>query len=526
MALIVPLRVGFQGITVSKKTMNTIAFRFGLTCKYYKLSKQLHRLSTATIHCNPMVQDSRDKWLKTAQSFVRDPIHLPLGVDNTIIDMVDKATNGTNVLHIMDKHNQDINDASVYNKAMQKCGVFKDWQSVHKIMKLLLSHTSIQPDLISFNIFVNNMALSDSPITCIQYLEIMIKQYAIKPDVITFASVIKSLRRQNKWKEAAKCWTLMTDKYDLKPHNILYCEMISVYSRAGQMDDANKILNEYTERVHNNEMELDVVIFNAYLNGFSRVGDMKGIQSVLTLLDEYGLECTENTITDVMRGCVKAKQYMQCMTVLKQWMDVKGKTPNPNMMKLKCLCFVQMIREHKGSFDEKYKLYLRLRDTIHNELMLYGMEVNADIARTELSGAIFLYAADATEVVDVFETLLKKGYIGYQNYQRNGPMCIDLHLFTLSEAQFIVRYLFGFKLNQIMDETRDCTLGIIVGKGKHSHGQSTNNANLRTFIMDELLSWNPPIRCQIDSQNKGKLVVPKVELIPYLTKSMKFTMIA
>ncbi len=100
---------------------------------------------------------------------------------------------------------------------MQKCAMFKDWKSVHSIFKLLLSNhnsnsTNVKPDIVSFNIFINCMALSDlfKSEKCLQILQIMQSdKYAIKHDIITFSSLIICIK-------AEQCWHLLkSEKYRL-----------------------------------------------------------------------------------------------------------------------------------------------------------------------------------------------------------------------------------------------------------------------------------------------------------------------
>ncbi len=473
------------------------------------------------IQLNGLVADKNEHLLRNAQQFVRKPIPMPKDLKGKISTEITKSTNGEQLLNLLIDNQQDIKHIAIYSKAMQKCGMLKDWDSLHEIFKLLLSHPTIKPDLLSFNIFLNNMALSDGKSQeCIESLAVMTNKYKIKPDVITFAAIIKSLRLRGEYEAAGKCWKLMTQKYKLKPHNILYCEMISTHSRHHQIEKATEIFNEYLDRVKLGELELEVIVFNAYLNGFSRIGDMDGMQKVMRLIDEYGLELTHHSIADVMRGCIGSKDYKSCLKAYQSWID-NGKRPNLNTMLLKCVALAKLITEC-DTFNEKHTLYLRLVDTLNNQLVFYGLELTPRIATTQLDAAINLYEHEPMQIVEVFESMLERKLIGYQNIDGH----IDFHFFTLTQAQFILRYLFGFKLNELVKDDQD-ELFIVVGQGIHTPGDKKdgNRGRMRELVIKELESWIPFVTCRICKENKGMLAIKRDSLLPYLKTQMRFDMI-
>ena len=96
-----------------------------------------------------------------------------------------------------------------------------------------------------------------------------------------------------------------------------------------------------------------------------------------------------------------------------------------------------------------------------------------------------------------------------------GDYAVDLHGFHLSTAQFVLRYVFGLRLNdllEMMDDDND--LVIIVGKGKHS-GQQKGGV-LKEFIVNELKSFDPPIECDKQSKDSGTILIEKAKLKPFL----------
>ena len=128
------------------------------------------------------------------------------------------------------------------------------------------------------------------------------------------------------------------------------------------------------------------------------------------------------------------------------------------------------------------------------------------------------------EIVKVFEDLLQKKLIGYKqpNVYKDGFL-ISFRMFVPSQAQFILRYLFAFKMQEILNSvvkgSQDEQIRLMVGKGK---AKLDKQSVLAPFIMKELRSWNPPINSSVDTRNSGLLVIDKKELIPYCNNEMNF----
>lgn len=451
---------------------------------------------------------------------VRDHIMLSPELRTVTLAKLDAQRSGPELVDALHCHKMDIVDTAIFNRAMQKCAEFKDYRSVQNVMDILLSHEYLLPDVLSFNIYIHHMALSDAPEKCVSALHRMINEYDLNPDHITFSAVIKSLRFRNLCVEAEKCWKMMRNQYGVEPHDVLYCEMISCYSKAHRIEDATRIFNEYLERVDFGSLEADVAVFNAFLNGFSRIGDMKGIERTMDLFQRYGVELTVNSISDIMRGCIRANQYLQCVQVAQQWMD-RGQAPNDQIMAMKCVALSKLIALCHEGFDEKYKIYRRLKHVLDSELAFYGLTITPRIAKTQLDGAIMLYPDDWIKVLPVFESLEKRELLRWTYLdRRSGREYVDLHLFTVMESKFILWYAIHFKLERFLGEDEKEMI-VIVGKGKHSPGKESEHSTLGSLISKDLLSWNPPIRCKTFPKNKGKLVIARKDLVPYSTCKMK-----
>merc|ERR1712228_719014 len=120
------------------------------------------------------------------------------------------------------------------------------------------------------------------------------------------------------------------------------------------------------------------------------------------------------------------------------------------------------------------------------------------------------------KINDVFCSLVNKKLIGYKKYDDElGAFILDLHLFQLWEAQFIIRYLIGFEWKQLLEMMIDDKLWIITGKGNHSN----TKGKLKDFVIHELNCWDPPIECNMNSSNHGRIYIRKRNLLSYLNDS-------
>eukprot|EP01083_Nonionella_stella_P172130 589755_1 len=452
---------------------------------------------------------------------VRTRIQMPKAINDDVRSLLQKSKTSHDTYRIIREHQKQIEHPGIYALAMQKCKKSSDWKSVHGIMELCLK-SRVKPQVQQFNIFIDCMARSDAPEIAVEYFNLMIQKYDLVPTVITLASLTKSFRTQAKYREAEWHWNLMLCQHNVIPNELAYAEMFSVYAKAHQKKKANWLFHEYLQKVKRNELSANLALFGAYLNVLSRCGDPKGMKRVIALIKQNGFELNNVIITDIMRGFLAARKYRKCIETLNVWIG-NGHIPTLPMMLLKCVSLEHMIKLDELAFSEKEKLYLEIVDIIHNQLTHYGIEINQSIAGTQLSAAVFLYRqTNPMKLVEIFEAMVQQKLVGYEQYDaQNKKRVIDLHVFQPWDAQFILRYLFGFKLKDVLGES-DERLGIVCGKGKHTQGGGNNQGGLQQFVQNELGRWNPPIFVKQDKINKGMVWIQRSELTAYLEGDMNF----
>eukprot|EP01084_Bolivina_argentea_P289677 497470_1 len=442
--------------------------------------------------------------------------HAPKDLNFDIRRKISKSNSSSKILSIIKSKSKKIKHSSVYGEAMKKCNELKDWKTTEFIMDMMLK-SNIPFNVIEFNIFFNGMAKSDQPNKCLKYFKKMIYNYKITPDNITLPTLLKSCRWRGQYKLAEYYWNLIRHEYiNVDTLKEAYTEMICVYSRAMQPAKATIIFKEYLQRVDNHEFQSNIAILGAYLNVFSNVADVNGMDTALELIKRRKIEINVVLISTMMNGYVKAKKPKLALDIWNRWMHEKS-TPHEVCLALKCMALVQIIEiENKtaNDFQIKLKAYNELQQTTE-DLKKYGFQMNTIFAHCQLTAAIHLfYNVEPMQIVQVFDKLSK--WVGYMT-----PRCkntIDLHGYNLLEAQFLLRLVFGFRLKDILTTDAEM-LTVIVGKGHHAK-RSELKGNLRDFIMEELMKYEPSIGCMIDEDNSGRLLITKDQYLPYLKDEM------
>eukprot|EP01083_Nonionella_stella_P291606 992149_1 len=322
-------------------------------------------------------------------------------------------------------------------------------------MELLLSST-LQLEPFQFNIFFNSMAHADRPELTIKYFDLMVNTYSIQPDIVCFSSILKSFRWQGKLKQAEQFWHLMHHKYHLEPDELLYTEMISICGKCHEIEKGTQLFNEYMGKALQRAEKPNKPFYGAYLNMFSRIGDIEGMIHANNLIHEAGFVTDIITIADIMRGYLIAKDEDGCLDVFQEWMSYEFK-PSLPMMHLKCVALTHKIAKSKASFKDRHAMFMELRDTIHKQLKYYGLNIDSLMLKTELEGAIVLYRFDDPEkIIDVFRNIFQTGLIDYKAYDiHSGRYIIDFHVFHPTQVQFIIRYLIGFELEKLLPKLID-----------------------------------------------------------------------
>ena len=420
-------------------------------------------------------------------------------------------------------------DASIYGKAIKNCALLQDYASCTKIMDMLIQQVmeNVKPvtnlNVIVFSVYFNAMANADQPLMAYKYFMTMIN-LKIEPNQICFSTLIKSCRQQAKYKLAERYWKLMENTYNIEPNNFICTEMISVYSKANKPKKGIAVFNKWINTLNEFDKEntRNTTVFGAYLNIFSRIGDLKGMNKAIKLIKKYKYQLNVVMYDDLMRGFIVARSPNKAIKFYKKLIKDELK-PSLTTVHLKGVALLHIIRNDETmGFDDKLKIYKKLKSHNKKEYIKYGLQPTPFAASFELTAAIALYHnVRPQKIMAIFEKLmLREDGIGYKIEGRNSS--IDFHHFEHLAVQFMLRYVIGYKLDEL-DFNENNDLAIIVGKGKHSQkGGIEQSYSIKQFVIDELKKFDPPILPRIDHSNKGRIFISRDQLIPYLSTNTNY----
>eukprot|EP01084_Bolivina_argentea_P254148 427176_1 len=509
-------------ITVLQKYIPSTPISSLISIHRYGFSDDNTNEQTKNLYHNDLVHSFSESWQqnvdtrKKLRGDVIDRVRVSdYGTDKDIRDMILKIQDPTKMIEYITNSSNNIKSVQTYGIAMAKCKKNKDWKSVRIIMDLLLSNNKVNPQCIQFNQLIDCMAHADLPHTCIEYFDLMTNKYGIKPTNFTFATLIKSFRRQALYELAEKYFQCMIHKWNIEPHDSIYCEMMCVYGTAHQTKKATDLFNKHRLQLSTGNT-YNLPITTAYLNVFSKSGDLNGMEKVIELMKNVGCELNIVIMSSIITGYQRKRRYKKSLQVLYEWTRNKMNKPDQTLLYRKCVALSTLIADGSMSLDKRHKLFKQLQKTMYIESKQLCFQPDAKYFLLELEGAIFLYRdQNPMKIVEIFESLLNRKLIGYQKrYGEN--IDIELHMFQKWHAQFILRYLFGLKITEIMNILNQNKLFIVVGKGKHAKGKTNQSGQMKQFVINELKSWNPPIHCQEHKINAGLIWIDKDELIPYL----------
>eukprot|EP01083_Nonionella_stella_P300471 1025983_1 len=491
----------------------------GYSCIYKRFGSNLamNKLGLANMQM-ALNNSERSKRLRSKNAGSLSPHYAPK-VNLDIQKALRSATNSNQVLQLIRSNASEIADASIYGKAMLKCNKLRGHECTMSLWNDLLK-SGLKLDVVQFTIFFNGLCAIDKPEIIQKHFKLMIQKYELQPTLLTISVLIKSCRRRGLHEVAGKYWKLL-EIYKIKPNEILYTEIISVYSKALQKDKAIKMFKEYQKTIRNKELKYHFPTFAAYLTVFTRCGDLQGMHGVVEMIKTNGGYMNEIIYGDMMRGYITADEFEQTLETFDDMIRNEIK-PTFTHLFLKIVALFRSMDRDKDILTkaEKIQLHKDIEYELNNELSFYGVKMNPLLANVYLGATLVAYYdVDPMHIVKVFRRLCERKLMVYLRTNKDGTISIDLSGFHFAEAQFIMRYILAFEIDQIVkrNQEKGCEIvSVFVGSNAHVTVNNIKKNDLKCLVMNDLLNYDPRIQAVRSEEDEQRIDIHMDQLLTYV----------
>ena len=401
------------------------------------------------------------------------------------------------VIHILTNRSNEINHSAVLSIGIKKCVYLKDYSGLDKLMDIIVNQYSHLVDVVNFNVYFDQIRKFQSNYhICVKYYNIMTTKLNIKPDKFTYSILIKlCLHQPLLYQEFTMNLVDNLIEYDNHMLDIsLYVVLFKWCSKFELYHKADTIFNEYFLK---SEYVDEITIYNSYLNVYARKGDTYKMNNIINIMNDHDVKFNFTTYGTIMKYYINSKKYSKCLEL---YDDLNVNDSSLNLMKLIALQKLQIQYKILNDKDESTKYF--------NEAM-NCFNVTYSFKKVKLLSNIVEYCdINPNNIIEYFE----KNEYKYLKRSNHNILCIDLHLYNKLESQFILRYIFAFKLN-LFDSNHD--LNIFTGYGKHQ----TKAYSLKNDVKNEINSWNNITICVNSNDNPGLLLISKDIWVKFLNNS-------
>ena len=409
------------------------------------------------------------------------------------------------ILGILNDNKNYCLDSSVFGAAMKRCNELKEYTYCKHIMDMMLvDGMTGYLDVVKFNIFFDGMCSMYNGIRiCKEYYGKM-EEYGLIPDSITFSTLVKGCvyhgKRMSGYAEYL-FYDEMIGKYNLKPSIAIYTLMLKIYGKTGDIEKAQHLFNEYYLKLNDNVC--DIAVWNALISCYANAGMIKEIKDTIKKMSTIGIVFDSNN-----------SKYL-CTMIMKTYLHLN----NPNgIFNVYNKMITKDVKPDKLIIYHKYKGYYLLlqKDLKYYHLNKILTEMDSELTQYNIKSDHLIHSLKLESIILYYSTKDPLKIIQY--YEDNShnfpifrtPNIMDFHEYSKILTQFILRYIFGFKIKDILSND---DLKIICGKNKN------NENSLKQFILNEINSWNYNIIIENDPTNSGCIIIPKQNIIHFNGKT-------
>ena len=403
-----------------------------------------------------------------------------------------------------------VGDLTIYSKAMRHIkNITNDSYNIELIFKLLLNQSikfGFKLDVYIFNVYFNCNIKSGNIGKSMEYFNFMIKDFKVLPNNDTFTILLKLCRKNSDTKLAEWLWTFMTDGVQLNPTINNYVELLNVNKFSNdKLDDIfNKFLSD------NNINLYDYKIWYNYLDIYSDKGNSDKVFEIINIMNEmYSIPITINVHNYVLncylKQISKSRDYSTRVNISKKGLEYIATNIdcdiNETTLYYKTLLYLNIMNSKDINDTIKDEYFIKINEDILDEYKENKLTPNDKYFRAKFESYILKYNnTDINKITTEFKDMLYNKRLKYLTKENNDNIyAIDIHNYSVLTSQYILYYILQYKLSKFKKKNQN---KIYIYTGYVNQRQK-----LQEFVINFFESLNPSILCQIDSNDKNRIII-------------------
>ena len=407
------------------------------------------------------------------------------------------------------KNDNYIKDISVYTCAIQKLSHLRLWNDCIEISKMAFRSNIIRDEFFYgalFNVYARNDQINKAYPRLYNH---MTKQDKIVPNIVMMTTLVKGCIKNGLFSTAMEILK-ETNEYEIETDESFYCVLIAVCGKAGEISTAEMIFDQYLQlvKIKPDQYKPNRVIFNAIFKVLKDCGKIDKLieykqLAILKYCDYVQFETID--YTTFMSAYLKAKQPEKAMKMYQEMID-KGFEPDFLALAVLQSIHIQLMIKTKLHDENERLKHLNIVTTeIPRKHITSGSKIDTRCVLNILRAMLLYHGQKQWSIVaKQGKKFIKSGHFNYwqQSKRKKGLIPnIDLHQFSVVEAIFLLRYIFMYEKDIILEHVKHSSSLMIVtgrklyGKIKQSDliDKDKDAPPLKDAIAYELLNWQPEL---------------------------------
>ena len=423
-----------------------------------------------------------------------------------------------------------ISDIRVISKAIKNCAKNCALKECLALVKYSFNNPNVKRDRPFYGIVFDSFAsMKKINVVYPVYFNKMQSIDKLEPDIITTTALLKGCMDYGDIALADDIYANTIRKFNLSLDAPTYTCLITTYGKGGDINRAQALFKELISQC---EVKIDKAHFGALLNAYA--SNMSGIdgnsiknkQLLQKMIDlkTVGESKKFNIKFDIIQYRLILSAYLK-VGIPVEVIRLCHELLSENKVKFdKSICHVLQIAnlqllEQEEKDELKRKKYFNNIVNILPRRITENGDTIADInVNVMFKGLLYYYTPnrwnEAVQLADIWKMRYNRGH------WNTTKECIDIHVMSIVEGIFWLRYAFCKEKNRILNENENerNNFQIIVGKGNHvSPGvkYGNNRKSLKDCVICELKSWNPSLNATVDPYNHGCLLIKHKDIAQF-----------